>query len=119
MKNYLFVFLLLALSFSACTKTNYEDNPPQLEISVFDLQSQPVSNVNVSLFLSLSDWENQQNSIVSASTDADGKILFENLQEKSYWFLAKKGELTNQFSPARFEEALKVNVKTKISTVIK
>lgn len=118
MKNYLFVFLLLGLSFSACTKTNYEDNLPQLEITVINPLDDFVSNAKVSLFQNENDWNNKANSVSEQSTDANGLVLFEDLEERTYYFLVQKGELNNMESASYIDTPLEINVKAQVITVI-
>lgn len=112
------ILILLAISLAACTKTEYELLPPQLEIIVLDVNDNVVSNVNISIFLDQEDWEQGINEVTSGLTNNSGSIEFENLGELVYFFKAEKDELNNDKDIVSFKNPLKKGEKRIVRTKI-
>lgn len=112
------ILILLAISLAACTKTEYELLPPQLEIIVVDMNDNVVSNVNISIFLNQEDWEQDINEVTSGITNNSGSIVFENLEELVYFFKAEKDGLNNDRDIVSFKTTLKKGEKRIVKTKI-
>jgi PKD repeat protein len=68
------------------TKIVTVEGVTELDILVLYLGSEdPVSNCNVSLYDTESDWQNFENSLMSATTGTNGTVLFSNLDTKQYF----------------------------------
>lgn len=60
--------------------------PTLLEIEVLEYYSEyPVKDASVILYPSLSDWDNETNSVNEGITDADGKVVFADLPRNVYY----------------------------------
>jgi len=112
------IIILFAVVLSACTKTEYEILPPQLEIIVTDTNKKIISGVLISLFLNQEDWEQELNPVYTGLTDNSGSIVFENLDEQIYLFRAEKEELNNNNDIVSFKTPLKSGDKKIINTKI-
>lgn len=75
-------FILLACSPDA--DDNVEDT--RLELTVLDENDIALENVEVKLYVSQEDYENDTNIIATSTTDATGKVTFENLQPITYFW---------------------------------
>jgi hypothetical protein len=102
-----------------CGKTNYIDNKPKLKIQVLDLEDELVENAIVSLYNSKIDWTNKTNTIAQLPTNENGIVLFEELDEKQYFFFVEKESLTNIFDIYTHETPLEINVISQMKIVIK
>ncbi len=119
MKNIVPFFLLLFISLTNCQEVEvFVDNAPQLEIHVKNKDGQNVKGASVLLFLSEEDWKNEINFIHSASTNSSGTVLFNNLEQKVYYFFVEKGEMNNLLEVATFSSPLRINEIRVIETVI-
>lgn len=81
--NTLWLLLAILLGLSSCNKDK-DDEPLGLEITVKDLSGTVQSGAKVSLYSSTSEWENEQNSIASGETGADGKVRFNDVSGTFY-----------------------------------
>lgn len=113
------LFLFICLILISCGKTEYLDNAPQLEIHVTNQQGQIVSGATVSLFSNEDDWKQSKGIIYLTQTNANGSALFEELEERNYYFLVEKEELNNKNEVAYFTDPLKTNVKAIINVIIR
>ncbi len=60
--------------------------PTLLEIEVLEYyEGYPVENASVILYKSLSDWDNESNSLLEGFTDNEGKVVFGNLDNIVYY----------------------------------
>jgi hypothetical protein len=60
--------------------------PTLLEIEVLEYYDKyPVANASVILYPTLSDWDNERNSITEGFTDANGIVLFSGLRKSVYY----------------------------------
>lgn len=60
--------------------------PTLLEIEVLEYyEKYPVENASVILYPSLNDWEKETNSISEGFTDADGKVVFADLEKMVHY----------------------------------
>lgn len=61
-------------------------SPTMLEVEVLEYFDQyPVQGASVILYPTLTDWDNETNSIVEGFTNASGKVVFTNLQPREYY----------------------------------
>jgi hypothetical protein len=120
MKNQVFILkTLLIIALWSCSETEFMDNAPQLEITVLSSSGERIENAFVFLYKSELDWKNKLNPILSDETNSQGIILFDNLEEQLYFFFVQKEELTNIESISALEKELQINVKAKITTILK
>lgn len=94
------------------------DVPPQLEINIQNIFNSPQEGVEVILFTSEDNWLNEKNPIKSSITDRSGTVLFEELEEIDYFFIAKKENLSNIRHVSSIGESLKINTKIVVHTII-
>jgi PKD repeat protein len=60
--------------------------PTLLEIEVLEYyEKYPVENASILLYPTLSDWDNEKNSITEGITDANGKVVFTGLGKYVYY----------------------------------
>src|SRR5574344_676708 len=57
----------------------------------------PVTNCEITLYSSYSNWNNYTNALCSGTTNDDGKILFYNLDNIEYYIYAYKSITQNRF----------------------
>ena len=109
MKHF-YLYLAALLILCACpTKTIEKDVPPQLQLTVTDKAGVNISQATVQLFDNQTDWENKTAAVQTGTTNADGQVLFQNLNEQVYFFHIEKDERTNTFEVVTHTEALKKN----------
>jgi hypothetical protein len=85
-----FTVILSAYSRNGNVDRSYLDievlSPTMLEVEVLEYWDQyPVSGASVILYPTLQDWNNETNAIVEGFTNANGKVIFTNLQPKVYY----------------------------------
>jgi len=113
------VFVLLAafwvlMGVASCEKP---DNLPQLEIQVLDLAGRPVSGAYAALFASYDEWIMLDNPVQAwRKTGTDGKVLFTDLQEISYYIYIRSGDADNALNEIRTTGSLSANQR-RILTV--
>ncbi|MBI1185147.1 hypothetical protein GC194_12805 [bacterium] len=66
-----------------------------LRLSVIHVDGSQVMGAQVDLYTSLSDFQNQTNSVKSATTDQSGDVYFDKLELKQYWFFVSFDGYTN------------------------
>ena len=117
----LILSLLFGVLLSNCAKTEYieVDVKPKLEILVTNSENIPIIDAIVTLYKSEEDFSSEQNAIESSKTNTDGKILFQELDERVYFFYINKGELNNYYEVVTFSEPLSKNEKRTISSIIR
>lgn len=120
MKKYFIWISLFQLILISCLDISiYEDVEPQLEIIVKNEAEQPVSGATVDLFLKKDDWQKNINSIYTGNTDNQGRVVFTDLQEFTYYFYVLKNNKDNRNQISTLEKPLKKNVKAIVETIIK
>ena len=85
-----FTVVLSAYSRNGLVDRSYLDievlSPTMLEVEVLEYYDQyPVSGASVILYPTETDWDNETNSIVEGFTNASGKVVFTNLQPRTYY----------------------------------
>jgi len=105
-KRSLRIFSLIVLSsyLAACVKV---DTPPALEITVIDQYNNAVSGALVAIFDSQEEWAMKENPVQAwKMTDANGKVMFVNLQEINYFIYAEKDNLNNIKNEIRISDII-------------
>lgn len=98
----IFAGCLVAFLLFSCKKE--KANPPKpitsLKITVnSETSGRPVpSGVSVSLYASLSDWENKTNAVGTKSTDDNGTVTFSDLSPMKYYFFVSTDCFNNGYN---------------------
>lgn len=119
MKPIFYSLIINLILLSACTETEYIDNPPQLEIRVFDRDGEKIQGALVRLYKTEQEWVFQDSYFANSTTNSDGVAIFKKLEEVNYYFLVKKDEMDNVFDVSYFERPLRINEKRIIDVTIK
>lgn len=99
--------LLLWLLPAACMEV---DTPPSLEVTVSDQFNNPVSGAAVALFADQEQWGMLENPVqVWKLTDEEGKVIFTNLFEQTYYIFAEKEARNNLKNEIKTPVPLMVN----------
>ncbi|MDD4644985.1 MAG: hypothetical protein PHY99_03255 [Bacteroidales bacterium] len=102
----------LAVIFCGCSKI---DTLPQLEIMVVDENEAVVPGVTVGLFDNEVAWTKRENPVqVWRQTGIEGKVVFTDLKEVSYYIYARLEEKDNSMDEILTTEQLRLNQKNKI-----
>jgi hypothetical protein len=85
-----FTVVLSAYSGNGLVDRSYLDievlSPTMLEVEVLEYYDQyPVSGASVILYPTETAWDNETNAIVEGFTNASGKVVFTNLQPRTYY----------------------------------
>ena len=118
MKEKLLLLLILTISLLSCTKTVFEDNPPQLEITVLNFQLVRVVNAEVILYVSESDLIAEINAKSNSVTNAEGVAIFDNLDTEIYYINVIKDDYNHKETLTHGKEALVVNEMLKLTITI-
>lgn len=86
--KYLKLLTLLLFVFSCSPESVQNLEPTQLEITLKDENNIVLPNAEVKLYSSEQDANNDENLLQTATTDANGKVVFENLQNIVYYIVA-------------------------------
>jgi hypothetical protein len=118
--NCLILFLILLINIQ-CSEKEYIDVDvnPQLEIIVINTEGNVVLGTTVKLFQSEEDLISKLGELQIKTSDSEGKVVFEDLEEKNYYFYAEKGDLNNYFEVVTFSEPLVKNELKSITCIIK
>jgi len=102
----LFVFALsgLFIFFSSCNKES-----TQFEITVVDKNETPVSMATVTLYESISDWNEEANSLKTSLTNNNGIVTFTSLSPLQYYYDIVKDSLNNWETSNTLENMLTEN----------
>ena len=96
------------------------DQLPQLEILVLNEAGVPVGEAAVGLFATYEEWLTLENPAqVWRSTAGNGKVIFSDLHEVSYFIYVRKGEMDNTLSEIELAEPLLRNTRMHIIIHIK
>ena len=88
-------FLALMVLCFSCTKEEYIQPAPQLQIQVVSKYLVPVQEANVTLYNSEEALYLQVDPIKTLQTNEVGQVLFEDLEEQRYYFFVEKDGLNN------------------------
>jgi hypothetical protein len=109
--------ILLVFTLHGCVKV---DTLPQLEIIVLDENGTKISGASAALFSSLDEWNKRINPVqVWRKTDADGKVLFIDLDEIKYFVYVRYDGKDNSLTEVSTEEALTINQRNSITIHIR
>ncbi len=86
MKHLKFILPLFLFLFSCSTDSNETVENTQLELIVLDENSVALNNVEVKLYATQEDYDNDTNVVATSTTNASGKVTFENLQPITYFW---------------------------------
>lgn len=104
--------LCLALTFYGCVQV---DTLPQLEIQVMDESGANVSGAYVALFDSADEWNKRENPVqVWRQTGSDGKVVFVDLKEISYYIYVRYDKKDNSLDEVSTLESLRMNQRDQI-----
>ncbi len=113
--------LLLTLAVLACFGlTSFSTSQvldTRLRVTVIDDLGNFVEGAQVTLYSTEEDYRNNTNPVASCDTDKKGRSLFENLEAKSYFIEAHKGELNNNGAGVKIEALLPKKLN-KVNTII-
>jgi len=110
-KFYIMVSLAisLALILHGCVKVETE---PQLLIHVLDEKGKSVSGAYVALFDTADEWNRRLNPVqVWRRTDSEGKVVFTDLQEMTYYIYVRFDGKDNSIGEMSTTEALQANLR--------
>ena len=104
--------ICLAFMLPGCVKV---DTLPQLEILVLDEAGASISGAFVTLFDNAEEWNIRKNPVqVWRRTDSEGKVIFVDLKEITYYIYARFNGKDNSVGEVFTAEALKVNQRSMI-----
>lgn len=128
MKNYILIFSIITglLFLNSCSKDDDDDVQPtpttvptSLELTLKDNLGNSVSGASVKLYSSESDWENETNQIGSTQTsDASGKVKFNDLSNIKYYWLAKKDCQNNVNGAVTTTSELTANTVNSLNVIL-
>ncbi len=99
--------LFVVLTMATCIKV---DTPPALEVTILDSFDNTAGQVLVGIFDSQVEWAMGENPIQAwKMTDSNGKVMFANLKEKSYFIYAEKDNLNNLKNEIGTKTGLNIN----------
>jgi len=85
MKHLKFILPLFLILFACSPDSDDTAENTRLELTVLDENSTALENIEVNLYASQEDYDNDTNLIATSITNANGKVTFENLQPITYF----------------------------------
>ncbi|MEQ9229629.1 MAG: Ig-like domain-containing protein [Cyclobacteriaceae bacterium] len=67
----------------------------KLQVTVRNDLGNIVEGATVTLYKTMTDYENEENAVQSGTTDEKGRVKFTELASMAYFMHVKKGDLTN------------------------
>lgn len=116
MKKSILLSVGLVLLFGAYT-ASAQLIKTQLDVTVRDNTGNTVDSVTVKLFGNESDYNAEKNAVAEGITDDKGVARFKDIEAKSYYVLARKGDLNN-FGGGEVTGELKKGRFNKVTIVI-
>ncbi len=86
MKHLKLILPLFLILFACSPDADDTIEDTRLELTVLDESSAAIENVEVKLYASQEDYDNDTNIIATSATDATGKVTFEKLQSITYFW---------------------------------
>jgi len=86
MKHLKFILPLFLILFACSPDSDDTAEDTRLELTVLDESSTALENIEVKLYTSQEDYDNDTNIIATSTTNANGKVTFENLQPLTYYW---------------------------------
>jgi archaellum component FlaF (FlaF/FlaG flagellin family) len=114
------ICLLLLVSCSSDDANSIIAPKTSLEITFKDELGNSMQDVVVKLFSSQDDWNNGTNQVGTVHySDADGVVLFEDISNIKYYWLAEKGCQNNVYGGVTTTTPLAEGKKTTITNILK
>lgn len=98
--------LLIGLVISI-TLLSFQFIKTQLRITIYDDVGNSHENVEVSLYETAEDYNNDKVAFGPLKTNKRGKVVFHGVEEGPYYVEAKKGDLSNTFGGEQTSKLLK------------
>ena len=86
------LIILVAFSISSFM---IQEKPAKVKITVVDESNMVVKGATVILYGSSEDYKNEENAVISGTTNEKGYVQFKGLKPKVYFILVEKGDLNN------------------------
>lgn len=100
-----------------CSKV---DTLPQLEIKVLDEKGANITGAYVALFDSADEWNKRINPVqVWRQTDSNGKVVFVDLKEITYYFYVRFDGMDNSVGEVSTMEPLQLNQRNQIVVYVR
>lgn len=108
----LFALVFMGVSFQSLLKTS-------LEITVRDRLGNTVEGVEVIIYKTHSDFQNEENQVTeSQETSKKGKVLFKELETIQYYISAVKGD-DNNYGDGEMVDTLVEGRRNKVTLIIR
>lgn len=108
------ILLIGLLSFHSVEKQLL---PSKLRVTVIDELGNPVEEAEVTLYENEADYRASENAFLKGSTDKKGRVTFKEVEPKSYYLDARKGDKNNNGAGVVIGE-LEEGKLNKVNTVI-
>ncbi len=115
----IFSAILIWVLLLSCKKTVYQDMNPQLKVVVKNSDQNPVKDASVYLYASVDDFQNNTNVVNSGTSDETGSVLFTDLQEVIYYFMAEYDGKCNCYGVSATSDSLQKGYVVIVETIIK
>jgi len=116
MKKYSLLILTIIYCISGSSAQIFKTS---LEITIRDRLGNTVEGVEVQLFKTYTDYQNETNPVTDVLlTDKKGRVLFKELQSKPYYVNAKKGDINN-YGDGEMVDTLVENRRNKVTIIIR
>ncbi len=109
--------LLLLLSYNSSKAMMLDIIKTKLQITVLNNLGNIEKGATIQLFKTEEDYEQSVNAIQTKVTDDKGKATFDNLEERDYYVLVEKGDMSNTDGGTKTEK-LKAHRINKITIII-
>ncbi|WP_295940655.1 hypothetical protein [uncultured Alistipes sp.] len=120
MKKYLFLLCLCALALVNCSKDKHIPAAPSMVLTVTDEAGNKLKGAVALLYEDYHDWFSMDNPIAAGVADEQGEILFENMDEKVYFFDVTYDDTYWNYPEGiyRTENSLKKGYRKKLSVIL-
>ncbi len=86
MKHLKFILPLFLILYACSPDSDDTAEDTRLQLTVLDENEVALENIEVKLYATQADYDNDTNIISTSTTDATGKVTFENLQPITYFW---------------------------------
>jgi hypothetical protein len=116
MKKFIPVFLFFTLVAGGTSAQIFKTS---LEITIRDRLGNTVEGAKVQLYQTFEDYQNETNPVSDVQvTDSKGRVLFKELESRSYYINASKGD-ENNYGDGEMVDTLVENRKNKVTVIIR